>query len=276
MSQGVPKLTDLTITAAYEEIQEQTTSKVIGLIAHLAYWNVFGHFNELPLDNYHMKQLFISISTILSQLDTKYAGQQKMYHTFLMQMLVLALRIEVELIFKNSYPKFFAIPVHDKIAMKQINDLITQLVDPNLFYSRFSFFESGRDAINIKYSKGRANEMSSPQTRFFRRSALVEQLFPNPSEGKVRALFGTGRNALVAKTAELLQRTAKTAGGVPGGLSTASEMETLSSPAATKTGRFGTTSNGFSRNSQVKSSAQSPNVRLGMGNMVAHSILDSR
>ena len=25
-------------------------------------------------------------------------------------------------------------------------------MDPNIFYSRFSFFESGRDAINIKYA----------------------------------------------------------------------------------------------------------------------------
>ena len=36
--------------------------------------------------------------------------------------------------------------------MKLINDLITQLIDPNIFYSRFSFFESGRDAIEIKYA----------------------------------------------------------------------------------------------------------------------------
>lgn len=29
--------------------------------------------------------------------------------------------------------------------------------------------------------------------KFFTRSALVQQLIPNPSEGKVRALFGTGK-----------------------------------------------------------------------------------
>ena len=29
--------------------------------------------------------------------------------------------------------------------------------------------------------------------KFFTRSALVSQLIPNPSEGKVRALFGTGK-----------------------------------------------------------------------------------
>ena len=39
--------------------------------------------------------------------------------------------------------------------MKLINDVITQLVDPNLYYSRLSFFESGREAINLKFEKAK-------------------------------------------------------------------------------------------------------------------------
>ena len=87
--------------------------------------------------------------------------------------------------------------------MKLINDLITQLIDPNIFYSRFSFFESGRDAITIKYNKARSAAHQSTCAKFFTRSALVSNLIPNPSEGKIRALFGTGRNAILAKTTEI-------------------------------------------------------------------------
>ena len=83
--------------------------------------------------------------------------------------------------------------------------MITQLIDPNLYFSRFSFFESGREAINIKYKKSKSSNTESAQNRFFKRTALVEQLFPNPSEGKVRALFGTGKQAIQTKTAMLLQ-----------------------------------------------------------------------
>ena len=75
-----------------------------------------------------------------------------------MPMLLLAIRIEVESIFKNSYPNFFSIEIHEKIAMKLINDLITQLIDPNIFYSRFSFFESGCDAIDFKYHKAKSGQ----------------------------------------------------------------------------------------------------------------------
>lgn len=68
---------------------------------------------------------------------------------------ILAIRIEVELVFKNAYPNFFTVELHEKIAMKLINDLITQLIDPNLYYSRFSFFESNREAINLKTDKAK-------------------------------------------------------------------------------------------------------------------------
>lgn len=34
--------------------------------------------------------------------------------------------------------------------MKLINDCITHMIDPNLYFSRFSFLESGMEAINIK------------------------------------------------------------------------------------------------------------------------------
>lgn len=75
--------------------------------------------------------------------------------TFIMPMIILAIRIEVEVIFKNSYRVFFSHNEHEIIAMKLINDVITFIIDPNLYYSRLSFFESGRDAIGIKYQKSK-------------------------------------------------------------------------------------------------------------------------
>jgi hypothetical protein len=89
-----------------------------------------------------------------------------------MPMILLALRIEVEIIFKNSYKVFFSKQSHEQIAMKLINDVITQLIDPNVYYSRLSFFESGKDAINIKYEKSK-KQPPSGMSKFFMRSALV-------------------------------------------------------------------------------------------------------
>ena len=41
--------------AKNELLQQGRISRLIGLVAHLAYWNVFGQFNKLPLDMYHRK-----------------------------------------------------------------------------------------------------------------------------------------------------------------------------------------------------------------------------
>lgn len=72
--------------------------------------------------------------------------------SFTMPMIMLAIRFEVENIFKSTYQIFFSKEIHEKIAMKYINDVITYLIDPNIYYSRLSFFESGRQAIDIKYN----------------------------------------------------------------------------------------------------------------------------
>ena len=54
--------------------------------------------------------------------------------------------------------------------MKLINDLITQLIDPNIYYSRFSFFESGFEAIEKKYSVSRS---SHPRKLLRQRQSLI-------------------------------------------------------------------------------------------------------
>ena len=100
------------------------------------------------------------MATIQGELQKAHGGKRS-YHVFMAPMIILAVRIEVELIFKNSYSNFFTVEIHERVTMKLINDIITQLTDPNLYYSRFSFFESGREAINIKYQKAKQGQMIS-------------------------------------------------------------------------------------------------------------------
>ena len=56
---GTPTLTTADITASFKEIRSDETAQIIGLTCHLAHWRVFGHLNQLPLDEFHLKQLFI-------------------------------------------------------------------------------------------------------------------------------------------------------------------------------------------------------------------------
>lgn len=68
-----------------------------------------------------------------------------------MPMILLAIRVEMEVILKVNYPHFMDDKTNEEITMRSINGVITELLDPKIFYSRFSFLESGKDAIDLKH-----------------------------------------------------------------------------------------------------------------------------
>ena len=98
----------------------------------------------------------------------------------------------MEILFKGSYPKFLSNKDNEIETMRLINGIITQMLDPNLFYSRFSFLESGKEALDIKVKINKQQDQT--KKKFCARSPLVESLVPHPSEGRVRALFSQIKN----------------------------------------------------------------------------------
>ena len=81
---------------------------------------------------------------------------------------MLQLVAEIDIIFKLNYRSYLgnkhAIMTKDQgpndygsdilknqsDILRLLNGVITELYDPNIMYSRLSFFESGKDAIDIK------------------------------------------------------------------------------------------------------------------------------
>lgn len=123
---------------------------MIGLIAHFVYWVVFGHVNQQSLNNFHLKQLFISILQSVAQVEMR-QDKKKIFSCFTMPLLLLTIRLEIESIFRNTYPQIMGDPETESLAMRLISGCITEVIDPKLYYSRFSFLESGKEAIDIKY-----------------------------------------------------------------------------------------------------------------------------
>jgi len=148
----------------------------------------------MPLDEYHLKQLFISIAQSMSQLQVHYSSKKERFATFIMPMILLAIRVEMEVILKVNYPQFMDVKANEEKVMRLVNGVITELLDPKIYFSRFSFLESGKEAIDKKYVINTKNiNKSGPQQdkrgKYYTRSALVKNLIPHPSDGRVRALF---------------------------------------------------------------------------------------
>ena len=102
----------------------------------------------------------------------RYKGR-RIFAIFIMPMVLLAIRHEVESIFRDAYPLFFKYPDQETSLLRCLNGVITYILDPNLYYSRFSFLESDRHAIRLKTAMNRSNLMPKITSKFYTRSALI-------------------------------------------------------------------------------------------------------
>ena len=59
------KLSEQQIKFAFDQLKTDAVAKLVGILAHFVYWSVFGGFNNLPIDDYHMEKM---LKTILEQL----------------------------------------------------------------------------------------------------------------------------------------------------------------------------------------------------------------
>ena len=57
----------------------------------------------------------------------------------------------MEVILKVNFPHFMDNLTNEEKAMRLVNGVITELLDPKIYYSRFSFLESGKEAIDKKH-----------------------------------------------------------------------------------------------------------------------------
>lgn len=48
-------LTEKDIANVFMEIRSENFAKLLGLCVHFCYWCIFGSYNEVPLDQYHLK-----------------------------------------------------------------------------------------------------------------------------------------------------------------------------------------------------------------------------
>lgn len=43
-------------------------AKLVGVITHFVYWSVFGDFNKMPIDSYHMECLFSTVMALMDEM----------------------------------------------------------------------------------------------------------------------------------------------------------------------------------------------------------------
>ena len=110
------------IVQVFQEIQSDRFAKLVGQCCHFCYWCIFGQYNSIPLDSYYLKQLFISMLQCISAIEASFMKTMKMkqvFANFTMPMLILALRIETDIVFKNNYKLFLQEQVENQSQINQ-------------------------------------------------------------------------------------------------------------------------------------------------------------
>lgn len=55
------KLSETQLKFAFSLLKSDDVAKLVGIMSHFVYWSVFGGFNQLQIDNYHMDKMLRSI-----------------------------------------------------------------------------------------------------------------------------------------------------------------------------------------------------------------------
>jgi len=143
------KVTD--IEKCKQVLLTEEMARIIGVVTHFSYWQIFGHLNPVQPDLITKKQMIlISIEQI--NVLRKKVKNVKLWSLFVFPMMILTIRMMSEFILRNNYNEFFVMEKPCCIALEKLNLLISNMFDPNMLYSRFAFFESEIEAVNKKFA----------------------------------------------------------------------------------------------------------------------------
>lgn len=66
----------------------------------------------------------------MTELNQAYSKQKSLFSNFIMPMVLLSIRVEMEVMLKSAYPQFLGIAANEKETVRLVNGVITQLLDP--------------------------------------------------------------------------------------------------------------------------------------------------
>jgi hypothetical protein len=193
------------IKKALLSIAAEPNVRLIGLMSHFCYWTVFGHLHTEPIERDYFQAMFVSILHLYFEAEQEAKSNLQLH----MALLLLVLRVEVDYIFSKSYPEFYSVPVQRKVVEYKLQQVITRLLDPEIFLSRLSFLESSLEALHLK-PKYRENLKG----KYYSTSAIVKSLFSVPQHPRARALLAK-KEAFDGKLDSLVKTGAQIAGTMP-------------------------------------------------------------
>lgn len=149
-------------------------------------------------------------------------------------LLVLALRVDVETLFRMQYPQSFASSSSSATAemhrvFAEMNVRISGLLDPDAHWSRVPVLESScaAGAARTAPTFQRQRRLLRLRDQFFRMSEALHCVFPAPVPGNSRRIMAVGGGAQVARYSSVVPASDHDAKSSPGSVSVESKLKLL-------------------------------------------------
>lgn len=153
--------------AMRERLCAPEATRLTGLLAHLLYWTVFGHLRapakRLPQPS--QQSLILTLQELWSRLSDTSRSKKPGRHgelmareapsgaSFVLPAFMLAIKRNVEGVFRRQYPKAFSdVQTGDELVarlLEQLNVLVMNIFDPDCVYASFGAFDSSIEAIKM-------------------------------------------------------------------------------------------------------------------------------
>ena len=161
------------ILYAYKKMQSPHVYRIIGLLVNLIYWIVFGFVNKVQINKNTKQQILLKILEEMLNFEGTFKNKLK-YQKIFMPVFILILRIESEAIFVKKFKILFSDRKSEIFAVEKINDLITNIFDPNMFFCNFNFVDNDQTKNPSKKNKGLNPNY---KTKINMTSIMINQLF---------------------------------------------------------------------------------------------------
>jgi len=212
---AAPRRDEQTLTTVRTALLQPQVAKLVGLLAHLAYWLILGSCRQEAdrLPEHALQSLFSAVQEEWSGFEGRHRGSP-LGVSLVLPCLMLTLKCGVERCFEAQYREIMAESQLRQQLIDRINGLFMRLFDPDCVYARFGSFAGSRKALSLSR---KLDLMASAQGhsgvkrlhgRSHRATPLVQAML-----GAAFAEEGGPSAASDAHTRAMLQRSGR--GGAP-------------------------------------------------------------
>lgn len=201
------RLSDKELKLAREELLSRPTTRFIGLLTLLLFWtHLAPRVGRQIEDEAQLAALFCSVQQYFADVRHRMLKRKAML-LFVLPLLLLLVRVSVEALFRLGFPKWWT-TLDAREALREIDDCVESLFDPNAYHSHISALESSTHAIRLSAKEARhvgahSQAGGTRRARYIATSAMVRSALPHSTLVRSHGHLSKGGGTLPSLAAKL-------------------------------------------------------------------------